>query len=85
MVARHAVMFADCHQQDSQEFLLFLLDGLHEDLNQVMQKPKGQFKDDESKSDVERANLSWAWHKKLNESIIVNLFQASWYTKPFGA
>jgi len=26
-------------QQDAQEFLLFLLDGLHDDLNKIVKKP----------------------------------------------
>ena len=29
-----------CSQQDAQEFLRFLLEGLHDDLNQVKSKPK---------------------------------------------
>uniref|UniRef100_A0A1I8FC90 ubiquitinyl hydrolase 1 n=1 Tax=Macrostomum lignano TaxID=282301 RepID=A0A1I8FC90_9PLAT len=34
-IGRHAEAFAGNEQQDSQEFLLFLLDGLHEDLNRA--------------------------------------------------
>ena len=29
-----------CSQQDAQEFLRFLLEGLHDDLNRVKSKPK---------------------------------------------
>ena len=32
-------MFSGYQQHDSQEFLSFLLDGLHEDLNRVLKKP----------------------------------------------
>ena len=32
-------MFRGYQQQDTQEFLSFLLDGLHEDLNKVLNKP----------------------------------------------
>ena len=35
MVGKHQPMFAGSDQQDSQEFLTFLLDGLHEGLNRV--------------------------------------------------
>ena len=32
-------MYSDNNQQDTQEFLTFLIDGLHEDLNKVINKP----------------------------------------------
>lgn len=35
-------MFSGYEQQDSQEFLLFMLDTLHEDLNRVIKKPYTQ-------------------------------------------
>lgn len=34
-----ASQFAGYAQHDAQEFLAFLLDGLHEDLNRIKQKP----------------------------------------------
>ena len=37
VVGRHHPMFGGYEQQDSQEFLTFLLDGLHEGLNKVTQ------------------------------------------------
>lgn len=37
--------FADFRQQDSQEFISYLLDALHEDLNKVKNKPYVQAKD----------------------------------------
>ena len=39
MIGRHAPQFMGYAQHDSQELLAFLLDGLHEDLNQVIDKP----------------------------------------------
>lgn len=38
-IGRFAPRFVGYAQQDSQEFLRFLLDGLHEDLNRVQEKP----------------------------------------------
>ena len=37
-LGRFASQFAGYQQQDSQELLAFLLDGLHEDLNRVQKK-----------------------------------------------
>ena len=39
MIGRHASQFTGNAQHDSQELLAFLLDGLHEDLNQILNKP----------------------------------------------
>nr|XP_014437108.1 ubiquitin carboxyl-terminal hydrolase 8 [Pelodiscus sinensis] len=58
--------FSGYSQQDSQELLLFLMDGLHEDLNKVNNVNIDDFKASE---------LAWHKHKQLNESIIVALFQ----------
>ena len=39
VIGRHAPQFMGNAEHDSQELLAFLLDGLHEDLNQVIDKP----------------------------------------------
>ncbi len=39
MVSEKATQFANFAQHDAHEFLSFLLDGLHEDLNRVRDKP----------------------------------------------
>lgn len=73
-------MFSDYRQQDSQEFLTFLLDGLHEDLNRVLKKPyiekpelpEGKF---ENKEEVcKLADDCWIAHKRRNDSVIIDLF-----------
>lgn len=43
--------FTDFQQHDSQEFLSFLLDGLHEDLNRVYEKPYVELKDSDDRPD----------------------------------
>lgn len=60
-----------------QEFLAFLLDGLHEDLNHVKCKPYIEVKDADSRSDKEVADEYWQNHLARNDSIIVDLFQVS--------
>ncbi|KAG0806200.1 hypothetical protein G6F57_011347 [Rhizopus arrhizus] len=68
--------FSGYEQQDSQEFLGFLLDGLHEDMNRISDKPYIEIPDfeDESKEN-EIASHFWEHHKARNDSIIVDLFQ----------
>lgn len=69
-------------QQDSQEFLGCLLDGLHEDLNKVLQKPYIESSDsDEDISDIEIANKSWNYHKSRDDSFIVDLFQGQYKSR----
>ncbi|XP_037103269.1 ubiquitin carboxyl-terminal hydrolase 8 isoform X1 [Syngnathus acus] len=68
--------FAGFDQQDSQELLLFLMDGLHEDLNKRADNRK-RYKEEENDhlDDQMAADQAWNKHKLLNESIIVALFQ----------
>ncbi|KAL0372890.1 UNVERIFIED_CONTAM: Ubiquitin carboxyl-terminal hydrolase 10 [Sesamum calycinum] len=59
----------------SLELLAFLLDGLHEDLNRVKQKPYIETKDYDGRPDEEVADEFWRYHKARNDSIIVDICQ----------
>uniref|UniRef100_A0A671XVV9 Ubiquitin carboxyl-terminal hydrolase 8 n=1 Tax=Sparus aurata TaxID=8175 RepID=A0A671XVV9_SPAAU len=67
--------FAGYDQQDSQELLLFLMDGLHEDLNKADNRKRYKEEENDHLDDQTAADLAWSKHKMLNESIIVALFQ----------
>ncbi|PKK27569.1 ubiquitin specific peptidase 8, transcript variant X3 [Columba livia] len=67
--------FAGYSQQDSQELLLFLMDGLHEDLNKADNRKRYKEENNDHLDDLRAAELAWHKHKQLNESIIVALFQ----------
>ncbi|XP_036420440.1 ubiquitin carboxyl-terminal hydrolase 8 [Colossoma macropomum] len=67
--------FSGYEQQDSQELLLFLMDGLHEDLNKADNRKRCKEEVIDHLDDVSAAELAWSKHKLLNESIIVALFQ----------
>lgn len=67
--------FAGYSQQDSQELLLFLMDGLHEDLNKADNRKRHREEDNDHLNDIQAADSAWIKHKQLNESIIVALFQ----------
>ncbi|XP_036392637.1 ubiquitin carboxyl-terminal hydrolase 32-like isoform X2 [Megalops cyprinoides] len=83
-IAKYAPRFNGFQQQDSQELLAFLLDGLHEDLNRVHEKPYVELKDSDGRPDWEVASEHWcpengkegAWenHLRRNRSIVVDLF-----------
>ena len=79
-VGKYGPSFSGYQQQDSQEFLLFLLDGLQEDLNRIHQKPYIEKPDstDEMVNDPvalrEMADKCWEIYKKRNDSVITDLF-----------
>jgi len=73
-VGRFAPQFSGYQQQDSQELLTFLLDGLHEDLNRVKQKPYVEMTDSDGKADSEVAMEAWDNYKKRNDSVILDIF-----------
>ncbi|OLY83986.1 putative ubiquitin carboxyl-terminal hydrolase 12 [Smittium mucronatum] len=75
VIGRFAPQFAGYQQQDAPEFLSFFLDGLHEDLNRIYDKPYIEIPDSDGRSDSVVADEQWEIYKKRNDSIIVDLFQ----------
>ncbi|XP_054982096.1 ubiquitin carboxyl-terminal hydrolase 4-like [Sorex araneus] len=73
-VGRFAPQFSGYQQQDSQELLAFLLDGLHEDLNRVKKKPYLEPKDANGRPDAVVAKEAWENHRLRNDSVIVDTF-----------
>ncbi|XP_040381779.1 ubiquitin carboxyl-terminal hydrolase 8 [Oryza brachyantha] len=72
-IACFAPQFSGFNQHDSQELLAFLLDGLHEDLNQVKCKPYEEAKDASGRPDKEVADEYWSNHLARNASVIVDI------------
>ncbi|KAJ1440576.1 hypothetical protein B484DRAFT_144754 [Ochromonadaceae sp. CCMP2298] len=64
--------FAGYEQQDSQEFLGFLLDGLHEDLNRVVTKPTVSKIESRGRDDSIIANETWRRYLLRNDSHLVD-------------
>lgn len=62
-------------QQDAQEFLRYLLEGLHEDVNRITAKPSAITTDiDDSFSDNEKATEAWRRYVRYESSKIVDMF-----------
>ncbi|KAL4471572.1 hypothetical protein ABPG74_008465 [Tetrahymena malaccensis] len=80
-VARLQSMFSGYQQHDSQEFLSYILDGLHEDLNRVKVKKYTESIDSNGRPDQVVAKESWLNHLKRNQSIIVDLMQGQFKSK----
>ncbi|KAL8998480.1 MAG: hypothetical protein Q9188_006095 [Gyalolechia gomerana] len=80
VIGKYGPSFSGYGQQDSQEFLLFLLDGLQEDLNRIQKKPyieKPDSTDDMVNNPValrEMAAKCWDIYKARNDSVITDLF-----------
>ena len=80
VIGRHGPNFSGYGQQDSQEFVLFLLDGLQEDLNRIKNKPYTEKPDstDEMVHDEvalkKFADTNWQLYKARNDSVITDLF-----------
>ncbi|KAI5859320.1 UCH-domain-containing protein [Durotheca rogersii] len=79
-IGRYSAGFSGYGQQDSQEFLGFLLDGLQEDLSRIKKKPYIEKPDstDEMVNDPDAirqmAEKVWDITKKRDDSVIADLF-----------
>ena len=84
VIGKYGPSFSGFAQQDSQEFLGFLLDGLGEDLNRVLKKPYIEKPDstDEMVHDPialqELADRCWSIFKARNDSVVVDLFAGTY-------
>ena len=85
-IKNFAPRFANNDQHDSQEFLIFILDGLHEDLNKNSNK-KAILSTIQDEADFERmpdwqaSALAWERYLATNSSIIVSLFQGQYRSR----
>ncbi|CAN8025440.1 unnamed protein product [Ixodes persulcatus] len=78
LISVKAPQFTGFAQHDAQEFMAFLLDGLHEDLNRIHNKPYVESVDSANRPDEVVAEESWSRYKLRNDSIVVDLFQGQY-------
>ena len=70
--------FASLRMHDAHEFLLYFLDNLHEDLNQVKSKQYVEVNADSGASDVVQAEQAWEVHQRYNRSKVVELMHGQY-------
>ena len=70
-----APQFNNIHQHDSEEFHGFFLDGIHEDLNRVYNKPYVETLECFGMPDDKAALETWRRHLLRHDSVIVDKFQ----------
>ncbi|XP_062275132.1 ubiquitin carboxyl-terminal hydrolase 2a isoform X2 [Scomber scombrus] len=73
-IQRYAPRFVGYNQQDAQEFLRFLLDGLHNEVNRVTVRPRGTVEDFDHLADEEKGKKMWSKYLEREDSKIVDLF-----------
>ncbi|KAL3043268.1 hypothetical protein OYC64_021064 [Pagothenia borchgrevinki] len=73
-IQRYAPKFVGCNQQDAQEFLRFLLDGLHNEVNRVTVRSKVSDEDFDHLSDDEKGKRMWNMYLEREDSKVVDLF-----------
>ena len=74
-VSMFAPQFNNNFQHDSQEFCQYLMDGLHEDLNRVREKPYVEAVEAFGMEDGKAAVESWRKHLLRHDSIFVDYTQ----------
>lgn len=77
MVDRYIPNMQGHAQQDAQEFLAFLMNALHDDLNRVCTHVHIDEPDSASMDEGKMARQVWTNHVKRNNSVIVDFFQVS--------
>ena len=74
VMGRQHGRFRGSAQQDAHEFLMYLLNFLHEDLNEERRKQPLKEQENDGVPDARAAKLAWDDFKGSNRSFILNLF-----------
>ena len=73
-IAQFAPRFAGCAQHDAQEFLAYLLDGLHEDLNRIRKPPYVEMPQVGTEDMAIAGAKAWDAHQRRNDSLVMDTF-----------
>ena len=73
-IAIFAPRFAGFSQHDAQEFLAYLLDGLHEDLNRIKRAPYVEMPEVTGQQHRIAGARAWDAHRRRNDSLVLDTF-----------
>lgn len=73
-IQRYAPRFVGYNQQDAQEFLRFLLDGLHGEVNRVLVRPRASADTLDHLPDDEKSRQMWRRYQEREDSRVSDLF-----------
>uniref|UniRef100_G1MU71 Ubiquitin carboxyl-terminal hydrolase n=1 Tax=Meleagris gallopavo TaxID=9103 RepID=G1MU71_MELGA len=73
-IQRYAPRFVGYNQQDAQEFLRFLLDGLHSEVNRVLVRPRANADTLDHLPDDEKSRQMWRRYQEREDSRVSDLF-----------
>ncbi|XP_021231631.1 ubiquitin carboxyl-terminal hydrolase 2 isoform X2 [Numida meleagris] len=73
-IQRYAPRFVGYNQQDAQEFLRFLLDGLHSEVNRVLVRPRASADTLDHLPDDEKSRQMWRRYQEREDSRVSDLF-----------
>ncbi|XP_023661095.1 ubiquitin carboxyl-terminal hydrolase 2 isoform X1 [Paramormyrops kingsleyae] len=73
-IQKYAPRFVGYNQQDAQEFLRFLLDGLHNEVNRIAVRPRAHMEDLDHLPDDEKGKRMWNKYLEREDSKVVDLF-----------
>ncbi|KAM6295697.1 ubiquitin carboxyl-terminal hydrolase 2 isoform 1-T1 [Aegotheles albertisi] len=73
-IQRYAPRFVGYNQQDAQEFLRFLLDGLHSEVNRVLVRPRASTDTLDHLPDDEKSRQMWRRYQEREDSRVSDLF-----------
>nr|AAC68865.1 ubiquitin specific protease 66 [Gallus gallus] len=73
-IQRYAPRFVGYNQQDAQEFLRFLLDGLHGEVNRVLVRPRANADTLDHLPDDEKSRQMWRRYQEREDSRVSDLF-----------
>lgn len=76
VVDRYGAQFRQNSQHDAQEFLFWLLDKVHEDLNTANKRKYKLIKNTNGRPDEDLAAETLANHRRCNNSFVQAVFQA---------
>lgn len=80
VLCKHGAQFRGYEEQDSHEFVQFLVNALHEDLNLVKEKPYVQLEEGPGLTMEKQARQAWDYYLQRNQSVVTESMVGQYIT-----